>query len=405
MGRARRLRILAVAGIAPLIIAGCSGSGGSSAGGEITVGAVIPLSGGTASVGQNIRRGYELAQQEINQAGGIDGKNLTFEFADHTGDPATGARAARTLVQQKKVVALTGSYESGVTLVVAQTAEQLKTPYLVPYSSATSITESGFKYTFRTRPALPEWAKTMSQFLVWQGDNGGKQISKVGLLDDGTEYGQSAKTAYTNAAKAADLQVVGAQALEQGQTNLSTQLAQLRSAGAQAIYASTYLQSSMGAIRSMDSLGYHVPYMTVGSGIVDPTFFDLGRLAEGVTSSTSWSPSLENNASKAFAAAYEKKYNSVPTDDAAYAYSAAYVLKEAIQNAGKDVTPEKVAASLRSDKFTSPQANIIPSGGTIKFDEHGQAHPSILMAQAQGGQWKTVFPADLASAKYEPIGR
>ena len=160
----------------------------------------------------------------------------------------------------------------------------------------------------------------------------------------------------------------------------------------------------MGAIRSMDSLGYHVPYMTVGSGIVDPAFFDLGKLAEGVTSSTSWSSSLDDKASQAFAAAYQKAYGSVPTDDAAYAYSAAYVLKEAIANAGDDVTPEAVADSLRTDKFVSPQANIIPSGGSITFDDKGQAHPSILMAQAQGGQWKAVYPAQFASDKYQPIG-
>lgn len=404
MSRGRTLRNVVAAGLAVAMFAGCGG-GGDAAADEIKVGVVIPLSGATASIGQAIRHGYELAAKEINADGGVDGKTLAFEFADHAGDPATGAREARTLVQQKKVSALTGSYESGVTLVVAQAAEQLKTPYLVPYSSATSITESGFKYTFRTRPPLPEWAKTMSEFLVWQGKHGGKPVSKVGRLVDGTEYGQTAKRAFGEAAQAAGLDVVGDRTLEQGQTNLSTQLTQLRSSGAQAVYASTYLESSMGAIRTMDSLGYQVPYMTVGSGIVDPAFFDLGKLAEGVTSSTSWSPSLDGKESKAFAKAYQKAYEKIPTDDAAYAYSAAYVLKEAVENSGADATPEKVAGTLRSHEFTSPQANIIPSGGKIKFDAHGQAHPSILMAQAQDGQWKAVYPAKFASHEYRPIGK
>jgi branched-chain amino acid transport system substrate-binding protein len=404
MYRGRGIRTLAVIGAVALTLSACGSGGSGDPGDEVVVGVVIPLSGATAAVGESIRHGYEMAEAEINEAGGVGGQNLKFEFGDHTGDPAAGAREARTLVQQKGAVALTGSYESGVTLVVAQTAEQLKVPFVVPYSSATSITESGFKYTFRTRPPLPEWSKTMSEFLVWQGQNGGKAVSKVGFLVDGTEYGQTAKAAYDEAAKAAGLDVVGTRTLEQGQTNLSAQMTQLRQSGAEAIYASTYLESSMGAIRTMDSLGWAVPYMTVGSGIVHPAFFDLGGLAEGVTSSTAWSASLKNEKSQAFAEAYETEYDAVPTDDAAYAYAAAYLIKEAVENAGDDASPASISDSLRNDEFTSPEANIIPTDGVVKFDEKGQAHPSILMAQAQGGEWKVVFPEKFAAADFKPIG-
>ncbi|WP_340539087.1 ABC transporter substrate-binding protein [Nocardioides sp. GXZ039] len=388
---------------ASLVLAACNGDSGGSED-AIEVGVVIPLSGPTAGVGEYIQRGYELAQEEINADGGIDGRDLEFKFGDHAGDPATGAREARTLVQQDKVVALTGSYESGVTLVVAQTAEQLKAPYIVPYSSATSITESGFTYTFRTRPPLPEWAKTMTDFLTWQADNGGQPVEKVGLLVDGTEYGDTAAAAYEEAAQAAGLTVVDKRTLTQGDTNLSAQMTQLRNSGAQAILASTYLESSMGAIRTLDSLDWDVPYMTVGSGIVAPAFFDLGELANGVTSTTSWASTIDNEASKKFAEAYKAKYDAEPTDDAAYAYAAAYLIKEAIEKAGEDADAEAIAETLRTAEFTSEGANIIPTGGTLKFDEKGQAHPAILMAQAEDGVWNSVFPEEFASSDYVPSG-
>lgn len=405
MSRRAGISALAATAVVAVTVSACGGgSGEGAADEEVVVGVVIPLSGATAAVGDGIRQGYELAEEEINAAGGINGVDLRFEYADHTGDPATGANEARTLIQQKGAVALTGSYESGVTLVVAQTAEQLKVPYLVPYSSATSITESGFEYTFRTRPPLPEWAETMSQFLVWQGENGGSSVSKVGMLVDGTEYGQTAESAYKEAARAAGFEIVGSRTFEQGQTNLSSQMTQLRESGAQAIYGSSYLQSSMGAIRSMNSLGWTVPYMTIGSGIVHPAFFDLGKRAEGVTSSTSWSASLDNEASKAFAEAFQEKYDTIATDDDAYAYSAAYVLKEAIENGGEAIDSQSITESLRNDEFSSEGANIIPSGGSLKFDEKGQAHPSILMAQVQAGKWKAVFPEQFATADFEPIG-
>jgi len=399
-----RIARLAVVAVTALLLTACGSGGAGGGSSDVVVGAVIPLSGATSAAGEHIRRGYEMAQEQINAAGGIGGRQLRIEFADHAGDPATGAREARTLVQQRGAVALTGSYESGVTLVVGQTAEQLRVPYLVPYSSATSITESGFRYTFRTRPALPEWATAMTEFLAWQADHGGTPVTKVGLLVDGTEYGRTAEAAYRGALETAGLEVVGTTTLEQGQTNLSVQLTQLRQNGAQAIFASTYLESSMGAIRTMDSLDYRVPYMTIGSGIVHPSFFDLGPLADGVTSSTSWATTIDNPASRAFAQSYEQKYGTAPTDDAAYAYAAGHLVKEAVEKAGADATGEAVAETLRSDEFTSPEANIIPTGGSLKFDEKGQAHPSIVMAQAEGGVWNVVFPEEYTSAGYRPVG-
>lgn len=208
-----------------LLAASIAGCGGAAVGGDpVKIGVVIPLSGATADVGEQVRHGYDLAAEEINKNGGVGGRDIEFVYADHTGNPGVGAREARRLISQEGVVALTGSYESGVTLVVAQTAEQAQVPYLVPYSSATSITESGFKYTFRTRPALPVWSKTMADFLVWQGEHGGKKVSSVGMLVDGTEYGQTAEKAYRAAAGQAGLKVTGSQTFEQGSTNLSPQL-------------------------------------------------------------------------------------------------------------------------------------------------------------------------------------
>ena len=396
------------------LAAGCgSGTGGADGGaggeedGPLRIGVVIPLSGATAEIGEQVRSGYELARQEINQGGGIGGRQLEFVYADHTGDPATGAREARRLIRQEGVAALTGSYESGVTIVVAQTAEQAQVPYLVPYSSATSITNSGFRYTFRTRPALPVWSQTMVEFLTWQADNGGVPVDRVGLLVDDTEYGQTAAEAYENAAERAGLEVSSTETFEQGETNLAPQATRLRSGGADAILAASYLQSSIGAIRTLDSLDFRVPYMTVGTGIVAPGFFDLGPLAEGVTSSTSWASTLESRtseSSQAFDRRFREQVGRPPTDDAAYAYSAAFVLEEAVEK-GDGASPAAITETLRTGEFTSPQANVIPAeGGSISFDEKGQANTTIVMAQAQGDEWVVVFPEEFAAAELETGG-
>src|SRR5690606_33180832 len=112
-------------------------------------------------------------------AGGVAGEPLKFVFADHQGKPDIGAREAERLVEQENVSALTGSYESGVTLAVAQVAERRRIPYLVPYSAANLITESGLKYTFRTRPPSRLWVDAMYNFLEAAAKQSGKSIDKI----------------------------------------------------------------------------------------------------------------------------------------------------------------------------------------------------------------------------------
>ncbi|MCW3003137.1 MAG: receptor ligand binding region family protein [Conexibacter sp.] len=402
----RRLLVGVVACTA-LVGAGCgtqdSGSSGGGGGDTIEVGAVIPLSGGTADVGRQVKAGYELAKEQINAAGGIDGRKLRFVYADSAGDPATGGREARRLARAPGTVALTGSYASAVTLVVAQTAEQSQVPYLVPYSAANKITESGFKWTFRTRPPSSRWAETMAQFLKARSADGGRPITKIGLLVDDTEYGQGTAKDYRAAAKNAGLQVVSQQTFTEGDTNLTTQVSKLKASGAQAILAASYLESTQGALRTMDSLGYAVPYMTIGTGLVAPELFDMGSLADGAAGSTSWAADLQNPASKQFVTEFGKANGGLaPSDDAAYAYAVSFIVKQALEGA-KDPSRSALADALRSKSFTLPQANITPSTtGAIKFDAKGQANTIILIDQAQGKAFKTVFPPKYAAAKVIP---
>ena len=146
------------------------------------IGVVIPLSGLTSQVGEKVKTGYLFAEQEINQGGGVNGEPLQFVFADHQGKPDIGAREAERLIEQEKVVALTGSYESGVTLAVAQGAERRKIPYLVPYSASNRITESGLKYTFRTRPPSRLWVDAMFKYIESAAKQSGKSFQKIGIL-------------------------------------------------------------------------------------------------------------------------------------------------------------------------------------------------------------------------------
>jgi branched-chain amino acid transport system substrate-binding protein len=137
-----------------LALAGFGGPGAHAAE-DVKVGVLLPLSGSVAPIGQNNRRGHELAVDEINAAGGIKslgGAKLVLVDGDTQGNPNVGIQETEKLAG-KGVVAIMGAYQSNVTFPTTQIAEKLQVPYIDPVAIADSITEGrNFKYTFKFSP-------------------------------------------------------------------------------------------------------------------------------------------------------------------------------------------------------------------------------------------------------------
>jgi branched-chain amino acid transport system substrate-binding protein len=370
---------------------------GSVSAGPMKVGVIIPLSGLTSQVGEKVKAAYQLAEQEINQAGGVNGEPIQFVFADHQGRPDVGAREAERLVEQEKVVALSGSYESGVTLAVAQVAERRKIPYIVPYSAANRITESGLKYTFRTRPPSRLWVDAMYKFLDVVAKQSGKSINKIAILAEDGAYGQGTAEDIRQLGVNYGKQIVATETFKGGAQDLTAQISKIKAAGADAVLAASYLNDTMKAQQTMSLLQYKLPYMTLGTGQVDNGFFQLGELADGQVGTTAWLPDIKIKGATELQQKMKQKFNIEVNDDIAYAYSAAFVLKEAAE-VRKSNESASVRDVLASHTFVSAQANLVPrTSGNLKFDEKGQANTVILVAQAQGGKWVSVWPEAMAS--------
>jgi branched-chain amino acid transport system substrate-binding protein len=380
-----------------VIVSALLAAAGSVSAGPMKVGVIIPLSGLTSQVGEKVKAAYQLAEQEINQAGGVNGEPIQFVFADHQGRPDVGAREAERLVEQEKVVALSGSYESGVTLAVAQVAERRKIPYIVPYSAANRITESGLKYTFRTRPPSRLWVDAMYKFLDVVAKQSGKSINKIAILAEDGAYGQGTAEDIRQLGVNYGKQIVATETFKGGAQDLTAQISKIKAAGADAVLAASYLNDTMKAQQTMSLLQYKLPYMTLGTGQVDNGFFQLGELADGQVGTTAWLPDIKIKGATELQQKMKQKFNIEVNDDIAYAYSAAFVLKEAAE-VRKSNESASVRDVLASHTFVSAQANLVPrTSGNLKFDEKGQANTVILVAQAQGGKWVSVWPEAMAS--------
>ncbi len=155
----------------------------------VKIGAVFPLSGNAASAGVHAKAAIETAMDIINNAhpelgnfplaknaglAGLGGAKVDVVFADNQGSPATGQNQTLRLITEEKVVALTGAYQSGITLTASAIAEKYGIPFVNGESVAANLTERGFKWFFRTTPVAADFAKLYFDFLKDMKASGAK---------------------------------------------------------------------------------------------------------------------------------------------------------------------------------------------------------------------------------------
>src|SRR3954464_3666657 len=187
----------------------------ASAQDKIKIGAIYPLSGNAASVGTAAKAAIEVATDIINEdhpelgdltlakgAGlpGLKGAKVEVIFADNQGTPAAGQNQALRLITEEKVHALTGAYQSGITLTASAIAERHGIPFLSGESVAANLTERGFKWFFRTTPIASDLAKIYMQFLK-DLKAGGTKVDSIAVVNENTEYGTSIAKVIREAAK------------------------------------------------------------------------------------------------------------------------------------------------------------------------------------------------------------
>src|ERR1700684_478909 len=169
--------------IAAVVLAVAAGGigGAARAADNVKIGVIYPLTGNAASAGQSAKDAVNLAADIVNTAypdlknlplgataglPNLGGAKIELDEADHQGNPQVAQQQTLRLITQDHVAAMLGSYHSSVTLVATAVAERQDVPYLVADSVAANITGRGFKWTFRTTPFAPDFAKAYAQFLA-----------------------------------------------------------------------------------------------------------------------------------------------------------------------------------------------------------------------------------------------
>lgn len=347
--------------IAPLAACGSNGSssGGSSGGsGDIKIGVPVPLTGDSASAGQDILAAARVAADEVNAAGGVNGRKIKLIEGDDACTAQQGAQVAQKLLNSG-VVAVAGGYCSTAAVPAVPIFGRRNVPFILDASTNPVLTETGAGKVFRTCGRDDKQGLFAAKYMTEQ-----LKAKRIALLHDNTTYAKGlAEAAQTSIKQAGTAQVVYFDALQPGQSDYTPVLTKIASTKPDVLYFTGYFAEAGLLVKQHKQLGQKFALMG-GDATTDATVVKTaGSAAEGYTATTA--PLAKDLPSASgFVSTFKAKAGADPGPFSVYEYDAIKVLAKAIGDA-KSVDGEEIIKALHNIK------NYPGITGSISFDAKG----------------------------------
>lgn len=316
----------------------------------IKIGFVGPLTGDVATLGTASKAAVGLAVKELNDAGGIDGRQVEVIYEDGKCAAASAANAGQKLIEVDKVSAIIGGLCSGETASFVGKAMENKIPTISYCSSAPSLTGSG-PYFFRDYPSDAYAGVYIAEYLYNTG------ARKVAILYPISDYGTGLKDSFQKKFEALGGTVTIVEGAQQTVRDYKTQLAKIKATNSDYIFAPLYTEGGIPAVKQAKDLGVTAKWITADTAS-DPKFLKEIPQDVEVQYVVSKNPDLTAFKNK-FTAFYGG--TDLPTCTV-QAYDAAKILFAAIDKAGLD--PDKLKAELHTTNYSGVS-------GVTKFDANG----------------------------------
>lgn len=327
---------------------GFSGNSADSGTGPIKIGFIAPLTGDASSIGTVVRSATEIAVNEINAAGGINGRPFQVDYQDGQCNAQAATNAANKLIGDK-VTAILGGLCSTETAAFGPTAMQNKVIVISFTSSAPNLSQLG-KYFFRDYPSDSSQGKFAADYAY---DRLG--VRKVAVMYHISDWGTGIKDVFEAEFKARGGTVVADEGALQTATDYRTSLLKIKSSGAEYVYSPTYPAGATAMLKQAKEIG--VTKFLGGDAWSDTQLqSDVGNLGLTITYVQG-----KTEKTPAFVAKLSQAGQKV-TLGTQQAYDAVYVLADALKKAG--TSPDKLADVIRATDYDGVS-------GHIRFDDHG----------------------------------
>lgn len=368
----KKVAALTMAAAMTVPFAGCSGNstsstagdssaadGNTAAGGTLVLGSIGPITGAAAVYGNAVKNGAQLAVNEINANGGVNGMQLELNFQDDEHDPEKSVNAYNTL-KDAGMKALVGTVTSAPCVAVSAEAAKDNMFLLTPSGSSLDAISAGDN-CFRVCFTDPGQGKIAADYIA---DNA--LATKVGIIYDSSDvYSTGILDGFKAEAAEKGIEISAEEAFTaDAKTDFSVQIQKVMDSGADLLFLPIYYQEASLILQQAKSAGMS---MTVfGGDGLDGLIDQLGDkvdIAQDVLVMTPFAASSPDEKSAKFTAAYEELTGGeVPIQFAADAYDAVYAIKLAIEKAG--VTDASISASDLCDKIKVAMTEITLDGVT-----------------------------------------
>ncbi|WP_028922016.1 branched-chain amino acid ABC transporter substrate-binding protein [Pseudonocardia acaciae] len=306
---------------------GSGGGGGSAAGGTINLGMLTPLTGSSSAIGPNMRGGAQLAVDEINAQGGVNGRKLALTVEDEACDPKTAAAGAAKLVSAGINIAVSG-YCSSATLPTLSIFNKANIPMIIPAANSADLVAQKLPNVFLLNGTGIQQAAAAAKFIKAQGS------TSVALLDDNTSYSTDITKRTADDLKPLGVNVATQQSVTAGESDYSGAVNAVMGSKADFVYWTGYYQEGGLLIKQLKAAGYQGKFM-VADGSVDPKLIQIAGepTAQGVFATMTQTPATISGG-EAWIKNYQAKIGTAPGPYSTQAYDAVRVAAEAVKMAG-----------------------------------------------------------------------
>lgn len=362
-----------------LAVAACTGGQKqetAAADTTIKVGEVGSMTGSEATFGTSTHNGITLAAEQINAAGGINGKKIQIISIDNQGKPEEAASAVTKLITQDKVVAILGEVASSRSLAMAPIAQQYKVPMISPSSTNPKVTEMG-EFIFRVCFIDPFQGTVMAKFAM--DDLKAKSVAV--LRDTKSDYSVGLADFFIQTFKAKGGTIAIDQSYSGGDIDFKSQLTSIKAKKPDVIFVPGYYTEVGLIARQAKELKLTAPLLG-GDGWDSPKLYEIGGDAlNGSYFSNHYSAEDKSPGVQDFITKYKAMFKETPDGLAAMGYDAMMVLADSMKRA-KSLSGDDLKASIAATK------NYQAVTGNITLDEKRNPTKAAVVLKIDGANFK-----------------
>ena len=353
----------------------CAILAGSSAGfaqDTIKIANIVEMSGPGTTSGVLFKNGVEMAIKEINAAGGILGKKITYTSEDTQTNPGVAKGLAQKAVDNN-VFAIFGPVYSGSIMVSMAESKRGEVPNFTG-GEAASITQQGNPYVFRTSFGQSVSFPKVARYLT-------AKSKKLAVLYVNNDFGKGGQSTIKQLLANSGTQIVTEISTEAGQVDFSAAVIQAKQSGADALFAYTNEEESARLLRELRKQGWNKP--VIGETVLTSAkVVELaGEAANGALAHVGLT--VEAPQLQAWGKKYQAQFNSVSDHNGVKGYTGMYILKAAIEKAGK-LDRKAAAAAIRNSCFSAKQHPGVLMD--VCFDANGDIDRESFMTEIRGGK-------------------